>query len=223
MKIVHPIREKNIIENMKVYLKSRSERDYVLFVAGINTGLRIGDLLRSNCFRRKRHVCHYVREVSIMNVTVGIDDQLLAEVQSRLGNLSNKAPNVLTSALNRTVTSVAASVRKEVRSQYNIKAGDINQTITKVKANRSTLKAIVYSKGTPIPLDRFKISPKTVQPKRKKPIKVGVKKGGLKATVGAFVTEINGIKIFQREGKKGFRLKDYMDLLCLKWLEIRKL
>lgn len=142
-----------------------------------------------------------------MNVTVGIDDQLVAEVQSRLGNLSNKAPNVLTSALNRTVTSVASSVRKEVRSQYNIKAGDINQTITKVKANRSSLTATVYSKGSPIPLDRFKISPKTVQPKRKKPIKVGVKKGGLKTTVGAFVAEINGIKVFQREGKKRLPVK----------------
>ncbi|MFP7469987.1 tyrosine-type recombinase/integrase [Niallia taxi] len=45
MKTVHPIRDKIIIENMKVYLKKRNERDYVLFVAGINTGLRIGDLL----------------------------------------------------------------------------------------------------------------------------------------------------------------------------------
>jgi len=46
MKKVHPIRDKEIIEDMKVYLKEKNERDYVLFVLGINTGLRIGDILK---------------------------------------------------------------------------------------------------------------------------------------------------------------------------------
>lgn len=45
MKSVQPIRDKKIIEDMKVYLKSKNERDYVLFMIGINTGLRIGDIL----------------------------------------------------------------------------------------------------------------------------------------------------------------------------------
>jgi integrase len=46
MKKVHPIRDKEIIEDMKSYLKEKNERDYVLFVLGINTGLRIGDILK---------------------------------------------------------------------------------------------------------------------------------------------------------------------------------
>ncbi|MEI2466652.1 phage tail protein [Niallia taxi] len=142
-----------------------------------------------------------------MNVTVDLNQQMLTQVQSRLGALSNKAPNALTNALNRTLTNVASNVSKEIRKEYNIKASDVKQTITKTKASRSRMTAIVTSKGTPIPLDRFKISPKTVQPKRKKPIKVGVKKGGLKEVLGAFVSDLNGIKVFQREGKKRLPVK----------------
>lgn len=142
-----------------------------------------------------------------MNVTVDLNQQMLAQVQSRLGALSNKAPNVLTSALNRTVTTVASNIKKEVRKEYNIKALDVTQSITKTKASRTKMTAMVASKGTPIPLDRFKLSPRAVQPKRKKPIKAGVKKGGLKEVVGAFVSDLNGIKVFQREGKKRLPVK----------------
>lgn len=137
-----------------------------------------------------------------MNVTVNVDQQLLNEVRERLRSLSNKAPNAISTALNRAVTSVASNVSKEVRKEYVIKSSDIKETISKTRASRSNLNAMVRSKGELIPLDRFKVSPKTVQPTRKKPIKVAVKKGGLKTTLGAFVTDINGIKVFKRESKK---------------------
>lgn len=42
---VEPIRDLNEIERMKSALKDISYRDYMIFVFGINTGLRIGDIL----------------------------------------------------------------------------------------------------------------------------------------------------------------------------------
>ena len=45
MKSVDPIRDKNKIQNIKVYLKGKNLRDYALFVVGINIALRISDLL----------------------------------------------------------------------------------------------------------------------------------------------------------------------------------
>lgn len=45
MNKVEPIRDKNKIKEIKNILKKKSERNYMLFVLGINTGLRIGDLL----------------------------------------------------------------------------------------------------------------------------------------------------------------------------------
>ncbi|QKS73235.1 site-specific integrase [Paenalkalicoccus suaedae] len=42
---VEPIRKLATIEKMKQLLKEQSYRDYFLFLLGLNTGLRIGDLL----------------------------------------------------------------------------------------------------------------------------------------------------------------------------------
>ena len=45
MESVEPIRTKKQIDSIKIYLRGRNLRDYVLFVLGINSGLRISDLL----------------------------------------------------------------------------------------------------------------------------------------------------------------------------------
>lgn len=45
MNAVEPIRDKEKVEKIKAYLREQSERNYLLFYLGINTGLRISDLL----------------------------------------------------------------------------------------------------------------------------------------------------------------------------------
>lgn len=58
MEFVQPIREKNKIEEIKSILKIKSYRDYLLFVMGINTGLRISDLLKLKVLdvKEKSHI-----------------------------------------------------------------------------------------------------------------------------------------------------------------------
>ncbi|MBG9586906.1 tyrosine-type recombinase/integrase [Cytobacillus firmus] len=46
MNFVQPIRDTDKIEAMKRYLLGKSKRNYMLFVIGINTGLRISDILQ---------------------------------------------------------------------------------------------------------------------------------------------------------------------------------
>lgn len=46
MNFVQPIRDPEKINEMKAYLKSKNERNYILFVLGISTGLRISDILQ---------------------------------------------------------------------------------------------------------------------------------------------------------------------------------
>ncbi|WP_108671675.1 tyrosine-type recombinase/integrase [Peribacillus acanthi] len=45
MNFVEPIKSKSLINNMKEFLFSHSARDYCLFVLGINTGIKLQDLL----------------------------------------------------------------------------------------------------------------------------------------------------------------------------------
>jgi integrase len=60
VKDVQPIRSKELREDMKWSLKKWcGERDYILFLLGINTGLRVGDLLKikvKDVHRKKRMV-----------------------------------------------------------------------------------------------------------------------------------------------------------------------
>jgi site-specific recombinase XerC len=46
MEFVQPIRDKKKIEDMKKWLIAQSPRDHLLFVLGINSGLRISDILK---------------------------------------------------------------------------------------------------------------------------------------------------------------------------------
>jgi integrase len=77
VKDVQPIRSKEKIEDMKWALKKFcSERDYILFLIGINVGCRVGDLLSlkvSDVRRKKRVVIHEgktkkKRELNLSNI-----------------------------------------------------------------------------------------------------------------------------------------------------------
>ena len=45
MNLVQPIRDKGILKEMRKYFKDQNERNYVMFLLGIHTGLRISDIL----------------------------------------------------------------------------------------------------------------------------------------------------------------------------------
>jgi hypothetical protein len=136
-----------------------------------------------------------------MRMTVNVGERVLIDTQRKLGEFKNKAPNAIASALNRSATNINSNISKEARKRYVIKASDIKSTLSKTKASRSRLSAVVKSEGKLIGLDKFKVTPKTVDPKRKKPIKIGVKKNGVKKVLGAFVADIHGTKIFKRTDK----------------------
>ncbi len=46
MNYVEPIRDTNTLENMCNYLKKSNDRNYILFLMGIYTGLRVSDILK---------------------------------------------------------------------------------------------------------------------------------------------------------------------------------
>lgn len=58
MEIVQPIRSKETIKQIKDLLKQSNQRDYIMFNLGINTGLRISDILtlKVNDVRNKTHI-----------------------------------------------------------------------------------------------------------------------------------------------------------------------
>lgn len=59
MNYVEPIRSKKKIRDILMYLKRENERDYIMFLLGIHTGLRISDILRLKVgdVKNRNHIC----------------------------------------------------------------------------------------------------------------------------------------------------------------------
>lgn len=62
MEYVEPIRSKQQIDAMKEYLKAQNLRNWLLFILGINSGLRISDLLLLTIFDVKNKSRVIIRE-----------------------------------------------------------------------------------------------------------------------------------------------------------------
>ncbi len=62
MALVQPIRDKKVLDKFKKEVLKRSERDYIMVLIGINTGLRIGDIvpLKVGDVYKKTHI--YIHE-----------------------------------------------------------------------------------------------------------------------------------------------------------------
>ncbi len=139
-------------------------------------------------------------------------EQLVANVEKRLGKFWHKTPNVIRNALNRTAQNIQSNIKKEVRQRYVIKASHIQEAIGKPKkATFQDLTITVKTRGGPIPLDRFKIKPGTAseQQRRRKLFNVTIKKGETKEMERAFVTDFvkrkkdgsSAVMAFRRTGK----------------------
>lgn len=137
-----------------------------------------------------------------MSMRITVNDAELQRVQEQLGELKDKAPNIIARALNRSVSNLKATIPKVVRQDYHVKAGAVKETLDAFTANASKLEAQVKSKGKLLGLNKFKVSPGTVNPNRKSQLKIAVKKDGTKLIPGAFNANLNGIKVFKRTKSK---------------------
>ena len=94
MNEVQPIRDKEIIAKFKNKLLKKSYRDYMLFVFGINTGLRISDILPL----RVKDVTGTVLDAN--TVLFNLDYQQLQKVGTYRAVISlHKGADILTSDL----------------------------------------------------------------------------------------------------------------------------
>lgn len=88
MNYVEPIRDKEDIQAMKEYLKEWNERNYMLFLLGINSGLRISDIIK---LRAKDVQGNYIytREIKTGKVVKRfIHDDVKKEVRQYIRGMS---------------------------------------------------------------------------------------------------------------------------------------
>lgn len=117
---VQPIRSKAKIDKMKWALKRHcSERDYILFLIGINTGLRVSDILN-------------LKKESILN----LKSKKRKEFQIREGKTQKARMINITSAFNEVFTYAL-----ELESEWLFPSRKGNKPISKIQAYRQLNKA----------------------------------------------------------------------------------
>lgn len=133
---------------------------------------------------------------------INISTNMIKEIEKTLGRYKKKTPIVLYRALNRAVSTMRSNAAKKTRKEYHIKSSDVKKTINTIKARRSNLGALLVSEGEHVPLDKFRYKPRKPKPSNPPQLKVAIKRDGYKDLKDAFVTNVNGNKIFKRVGKE---------------------
>ena len=106
------------------------------------------------------------------------------EIEKKLGNLKSKAPTVVCRAINRAAQKAGTETKREVANKYFISQGDVLKTIRLTKASTANLSAQLTSKGGPIALSKFKVSPKRGGKRTKRGYSPSVYKAGVEKSGG---------------------------------------
>lgn len=91
MNIVQPVRDKKKIEAMKTLLKQKDEKYYMMFVLGINTGLRVSDILKLKVkdVKDRKHIIIVEKKTSKPKRFL-INEKLQKEIQKYIKGLEEE-------------------------------------------------------------------------------------------------------------------------------------
>lgn len=126
----------------------------------------------------------------------------LGDIKQSLRQVEKSMPKAFYSALNRVSQGLRTEAARKTRETYDIRAGDVRNTITFSKSG--SLDFIMKSRGPNIPLIRFKTKPSKVPVRPPKVLKASVKRSGGKPIPGAFVARMKTghVGVYIRSGKE---------------------
>lgn len=134
-------------------------------------------------------------------------------IAKQLGEFKDQAPKVLKNAINDTARKSKKLLAAEAKSKYTVKNAGFTKALQMKNATAKTLSAKIESRGTPLQLSRFKVSPaspntvakstkaKVYSENSMKPLKKG--------DINAFVTRFKSghVAVAQREGKERYPIR----------------
>lgn len=154
----------------------------------------------------------WAQRFNVADINIKVDQADLNLIKDDLRHINNGMPIAVVRSINRAVDGVRTDMVAIARKTYTVKATAARKNITVKKAAGTNMNAWTESKGEPIGLINFKVSPSTVQPKRTAPITVEIITGQPKKLLHAFVAVMpSGHKgVFWRKplasGKRAKRL-----------------
>lgn len=151
-------------------------------------------------------------------IEITYDQNMLAAVERKLGNMKAKAPDVLKRALNETAKQARKDLATEAQKTYVVKSGRFNKAMKIKNATAGNLEATINATGKVMGLKDFKVSPATMKTGAARPdvvkakvLKAGGMKSLQKGSLKAFVTRFPSghVAVVQRRGESRFPIKAF--------------
>ncbi len=142
-------------------------------------------------------------------ISITTDKKQLKRLKRKLGNLKDKTPVAMRRAINEAARKARTEMDRNTREKYFMKRKFIFGSLHTDLARGGNLRARISSKGKAIPLAEFRTNPAKPNPKRRKPIRIQVKRGGgakaLNKDPKAFVAILKGEKVIaeRTSGRRG--------------------
>lgn len=151
-------------------------------------------------------------------IEINYDENMLAQVERKLGQMKSEAPKVLKNAINQTAKQARKDLAIEAQKTYTVKTGRFNKAMKIKNATPTRLEATIRATGKVMGLKDFKVSPAKIQTGKNRPevVKAKVlksrsmkplKMGKLKA----FVTKFSSghVAVVQRRGEERTPIKTF--------------
>ncbi len=146
----------------------------------------------------------------ITKQSFGMEEALedIRDAQSLLRHIPKGAEKALTRAVNKTLTGTRAEAVRQVRGKFIVKAQTVRDTMDVRRASYTKPRGFLVSRGSPLSLMRFKVTPQSPRSTRGKSvqsrprIRLSVTKGKQAPLQRAFLARMNsGVGVFQRRGR----------------------
>ncbi len=146
-------------------------------------------------------------------ISFGDVNKRLDYIAKQLGEFKDQAPKVLKNAINDTARKSKKLFASEAKTKYTVKNAGFTKSLQMKNATTKTLTAKIESRGEPLQLSRFKVSPSSPRTESKttkakvysessiKPLE----KDGIKAFVTKFAS--GHVAVAQREGKERYPIR----------------
>ncbi|GKS14785.1 hypothetical protein YDYSY3_57850 [Paenibacillus chitinolyticus] len=126
----------------------------------------------------------------------------IRELRKSLRVKTEKMPQAVSRALNRTGQGVVTEATRKVREMYSIKAQEVKAAMRITLSSPQAGEVEVTAKGGSLPLTRFKVTPRQPTPgRRSRPVKAAVRLGQSKTVSRAFVARLGSghVGVYKRK------------------------
>lgn len=124
-------------------------------------------------------------------MSVNLDLKGVTKGIAKLESIANGAKGAMAKSFNAALPNIRKAAVQKVNEDYFIGKGIVNKTLSTERANAGKLSAFLKSKGSPIALTKFKVSPARPTKRRGKIVTAQVKRSSGGGTIpNAFVAKM---------------------------------